>query len=182
MKTQKLARDFVDESGKRRGITLDKQTWLAVDWLADRASAKWPELFQAWAIRDEAGARVNLTAVIRAGIIADLMDATIVAPRLDDDSIELLRRVENLTGMSPAKIIKTLWPSHLEELFIYVEWLEELAERPGKARNLGRYLLQSHGPETLIEGIKRLDPTYEIPSEKLAAKRAKSDKEASTKE
>ena len=108
MENKKLARDFVDHNGKRRGITLDEQTWAAVDWLADRANAKWPELFLAWAARDEEGAKVNLTAVIRAGVIADLMEATIAAPRLDDDSIALLKLVEALTGMSPTKTMAEL--------------------------------------------------------------------------
>lgn len=170
MKTQKLARDFVDINGKRRGITLDKQTWLAIDWLADRANTKWPELFRAWAARDEDGSRLNLTAVIRAAAIADLMEATIAAPRLDDDSIELLKLVEIETGMSPAKVIGTLWPSHLEDLWVYVGWLQVLETRPSKARYLGRHLLQSYGPETLTEGIKRIDPTYQIPSEKIDAR------------
>lgn len=170
MGNQKMARDFVDHNKKRRGITLDEQTWAAVDWLADRANAKWPELFRAWAARDEEGAMVNLTAVIRAGVITDLMEATVAAPRLDDDSIELLKRVEVLTGMSPAKTLRQLWPSHLEELWFFVEWFEQLPEDAVRLRNKGLNLFLSYGPGNLIEDIERIDPGYQAKVEKLAAK------------
>ena len=168
MVNQKMARDFLDTNKKRRGVTLDEQTWAAIDWLAARANAKWPELFLAWIERDSEGAKVNLTAVIRSGVIADLMDATVAAPRLDDDSLELLKLIETRTGMSPVQTIGKLFPAHLEELWAYLTWLEKLSERPTKAQKLGPYLLQSYGPENLIQGIKRLDPTYETEGEQFA--------------
>lgn len=166
MKDEKT-RDFELE-GKRRGVRLDVKTWDAIDWLAARAGVKWPELVQSWVTDDPEAAKVNLTGAIRAGVLADLMEATIVAPRLDEDSLELLKRLETFTGMSPAQTVGKLFPAHLEELWRYLEWLEQLPERPSKARNLGRYLLQSYGPVSLIADIKRLDPAFQTESEKVA--------------
>ena len=154
---------------RRHGIKLDVKTWEAIDWLAARAGVKWPELVQSWVTDDPESVKVNLTGAIRASLLADLMEATIVAPRLDEDSLELLKRLETFTGMSPAQTVGKLFPAHLEELWQYLEWLEQLPERPSKARNLGRYLLQNYGPASLAADIKRLDPTFQAESEKVAS-------------
>ena len=86
---------------------------------------------------------------------------------LDPDTGELLKRLQKFTGLSPAQIVQMLLPSHLEELWAYLTWLEQLPKRPTKAQKLGPHLLQSYGPETLIQGIKHLDPTYETEGEKF---------------
>lgn len=88
---------------------------------------------------------------------------------LDEDSMQLLKRLEGITGSSPAQTFGKLWPSHLEDLWNYLSWLEQLPEGPSQRRSLGLNLLQSYGPETLTQGIKRLDPTYQTEGEKLMA-------------
>lgn len=87
---------------------------------------------------------------------------------LDDDSIDLLNRLQTFTGMSPAQTLQKLWPSHLQELHEYLVWLEQLP--PGKSlqRTVGPHLLQSYGPETLIQSIKSLDPSYVTEGDRLA--------------
>jgi hypothetical protein len=89
---------------------------------------------------------------------------------LDDDSNNLLRELEKFTGLSPSQTVAKLFPSHLEELWAYLTWLEQLPNGPSRVRSLGCALLQSYGPSSLVEDIKRLDPTYQTEAEKLAAK------------
>lgn len=86
---------------------------------------------------------------------------------LDEDVTELLIRLESFTGLSPAQTIQKLVPAHLGELWAYLTWLEQLPPDPSLQRNLGPFLLHSYGPETLIEGIKRIDPTFQTEGEKL---------------
>lgn len=86
---------------------------------------------------------------------------------LDEDSIALLRRIEALTGTTPPQTIAKLWPSHLPDLWEYVVWLEQLPQGPSRLRSLGRNMLQSYGPETLVQSIKNLDPTYVTEGEKF---------------
>lgn len=87
---------------------------------------------------------------------------------LDESSIALLKRIESLTGSTAPQTIGKLWPSHLADLWEYVTWLEQLPEGPGRLRSLGENMLQSYGPETLVESIKRVDPAYVTEGEKSA--------------
>jgi len=87
---------------------------------------------------------------------------------LDEDSIQLLRKIEALTGLSPGATVAKLFPSHLEELWSYVAWLESLPDSDHALRHQGLHLLQSYGPLTLIDDIKRLDPTFKTPGERFA--------------
>lgn len=86
---------------------------------------------------------------------------------LDEDSIALLKRLEKFTGLSPAQTLTKIWPAHLRELWEYLTWLEQLPEGPSKRRSLGLNLIQNYGPDSLINDIKRIDPTYQFESEKF---------------
>lgn len=88
---------------------------------------------------------------------------------LDDDSAELLTRLQAFTGMSPAQTIQKLFPSHLEELHTYLTWLEQLQNDGSAKSQFGPFLLHNYGPDTLTQAIKRLDPNYVTESEKFAA-------------
>ena len=88
---------------------------------------------------------------------------------LDYDTAELLARLQTFTGLSPAATVQKLLPSHLEELWTYLTWLEQLPPGPSMTRSLGLNLIQSYGPDTLIDAIKKLDPTYKTEGEKFAA-------------
>lgn len=87
---------------------------------------------------------------------------------LDDDSANLLTRLQVFTGMSPAQTIQKLFPAHLHELWAYLTWLEQLPSDTSLQSKLGPHLLQSYGPESLVESIKKLDPTYQPEGEKFA--------------
>ena len=86
---------------------------------------------------------------------------------LDDDSTSLLRILEGFTGLTPAQSFAKLFPSHLEELWYYATWLQQLPEGPSRLRSLGGSLLHSYGPNSLIQDIKRIDPTYLPDSDKF---------------
>lgn len=88
---------------------------------------------------------------------------------LDEDSTQLLKMLEEFTGFTPAQTISKLFPSHLEELWTYLTWLKQLPEGPSRLRSLGCSLLQSYGPQSLIQDIKRLDPTYQTEGDKFTA-------------
>ena len=87
---------------------------------------------------------------------------------LDLDTMELLTRLQKFTGLSPAQTIQKLLPSHLTDLWGYLTWLEQLPKDGSKRAKLGPFLLPSYGPETLMEGVKQLDPTYVSEGEKFA--------------
>ena len=87
---------------------------------------------------------------------------------LDEDDADLLARLQAFTNLSPAQTIQKLFPSHLEELHTYLAWLEQLPKDKSLKSQLGPFLLQSYGPESLIDGIKKLDPTYETDGDKFA--------------
>ncbi len=80
--------------------------------------------------------------------------------QLDADSVELLLQLETLTGLPPGATLSRLFPSHLEELWEYRHWLESLPPGAVAQRELGSMLLQSYGPSSLIEDIKRIDPSF----------------------
>jgi hypothetical protein len=88
---------------------------------------------------------------------------------LDDDTAELLTRLQTFTGLSPAQTIQKIFPSHLCELHEYLTWLEGLPPGPSLQRKMGPHLLQSYGPTSLIQDIKRIDPTFVTEGEKLTA-------------
>lgn len=89
---------------------------------------------------------------------------------LDEDTITLLKRLEAFTGLSPAQTIAKIIPSHLQELWDYLTWLEQLPDGPSKRRSLGLNLIQNYGPNSLTEDIQQIDPTYQTDGEKFAAK------------
>lgn len=59
--------------GKKRGVRLDTQTWEALDLLASQSGSKWAALARKWAETDPEEAKDNLTAVIRAGVMAGML-------------------------------------------------------------------------------------------------------------
>lgn len=88
---------------------------------------------------------------------------------LDETSMELLNNLEKFTGLSPAQTLQKIFPAHFGELCEYLTWLEQLPPGPSWQRTMGPNLLISYGPDNLINGIKKLDPTYQTEGEKLAA-------------
>ncbi len=81
---------------------------------------------------------------------------------LSEDSVNLLKRLQSLTGMPPPRFVASMFRQrHFEDLWHYHEWLNQLPSGPSLLRSLGIELMRSYGgTETLVEGIKRLDPSY----------------------
>jgi len=86
---------------------------------------------------------------------------------LDHDTSELLCRLQQHIKLSPAQIIQKLLPSHQLELWAYLDWLEKLPKDKSLQADLGPFLIHSYGPDSLIDSIKKLDPTYQFESEKF---------------
>lgn len=87
---------------------------------------------------------------------------------LDEDSIDLLKRLQAFTKLTPAATVAILFPAHLEELWEYLTWMEQLPDGPSQLRSRGVHLLHSYGPQSLIEGIAQLDPTYKTEGQRFA--------------
>lgn len=95
--------------GKKRGVRLDAQTWEAVDWLADQTGKKWAELARRWVSDDPQDAEINLTAVIRSGITAELL-ARELRPHCATATAEVTNspsmiRVDWVTGASKGNFL-----------------------------------------------------------------------------
>lgn len=71
--------------GKRRGIRLDSATWAAIDWLAAQRDVKWAALAHEWLMLGTHGPESdnNLTRVIRASAMAELLNETVFAERAE---------------------------------------------------------------------------------------------------
>ena len=76
---------------------------------------------------------------------------------LDDDSAELLTSLQAYTGLSPAQTIQKIFPAHLKELHAYLSWLQQLPKDSSLKSTMGPHLLQSYGPESLIQSMEKLD-------------------------
>lgn len=86
---------------------------------------------------------------------------------LDEDTMALLRWLSAATKVPETSIVNKLLSSHLNELWEYRTWLEQLPEADERRRSLGVNLLVSYGPDDLITGLKRLDPSYETEGERF---------------
>lgn len=76
---------------------------------------------------------------------------------LDADSMELLKGLQTFTGLSPAQTIQKIFPAHLPELHAYLSWLQQLPKDSSLKSTVGPHLLQSYGPESLIQGMEKLN-------------------------
>jgi hypothetical protein len=87
---------------------------------------------------------------------------------LDDDTAELLTRLQTFTGLSPAQAIQKLLPQHFGELHDYLLWLEQLPKDGSSRSQLAPFLMHSIGPDTLTQAMKKLDPGYQTEGEQFA--------------
>ncbi|WP_143188436.1 hypothetical protein [Burkholderia ubonensis] len=86
---------------------------------------------------------------------------------LDEDTMSLLRWLSSATNVPETSIVNKLLSSHLTELWEYRTWLEQLPKANERLHSLGVNLLVSYGPDDLVTGLKRLDPSYETMEERL---------------
>lgn len=73
---------------------------------------------------------------------------------LDDDTSELLKQLSDLTGLTSSELISRQLSAHHSEGH---ELLALVSAHPG-LREQAANLLQSYGPEPLLDGIKRIAP------------------------
>lgn len=77
------------------------------------------------------------------------------------ETLASLQEASKKTGLSVSAIVKRALMGFTEELDEYLKWLD--TQKPGtRMRAYGENLLVSYGPESLREGIRRLDPTYKF--------------------
>jgi hypothetical protein len=85
---------------------------------------------------------------------------------LDHDTHDLLQKLSKLTTVPIPTIIAKLLGGHLHDLWEYHDWLNKQGSGT-RNRALGANLLQSYGPESLMEGIRKIDPTYKFYADAL---------------
>lgn len=91
---------------------------------------------------------------------------SIISVELDDDFVELLTALGKETGLSPSDIVRKLLPAHINELWEFRIYLDGLLH-DSPQRERARYAIHNYGPDTLIDAIKRLDPTYKTVGERF---------------
>lgn len=84
---------------------------------------------------------------------------------LDPETHDILNEIGELTDLTVTGIIGRFLGAHVEELAEYYEWLKKVKNPTMKM--LGKNLLQSYGPNNLIDGIRSIDPKHEFMSEKF---------------
>jgi hypothetical protein len=84
---------------------------------------------------------------------------------LDAETHDFLKEIADLTGVPVAGIISRLLGAHLYELEEYLAWLSK--QKDPRKLMFGKNLLQSYGPDDLIEGIRRLDPKHKFADERF---------------
>lgn len=92
-------------------------------------------------------------------------DKARVMMTVDPDTYEMLQEIGEATSLSVAGIIGRFLGSHAHEVAEYYEWLKK--KKSPAMRMLGNNLLQSYGPDNLIDGIRRIDPTHEFISDRF---------------
>lgn len=93
-----------------------------------------------------------------------------VAPRVmatvHRETYQLLQEAAEKTGVSVSGIVARALNPFADELVEYLRWLNSI--EPGSRKHMYAVnLLASFGPETLREGIRRLDPSHVFADEEF---------------
>lgn len=80
---------------------------------------------------------------------------------LNEDMAEIIARIATRTSMTIAVITNHLLGSHLPELHELDAFLEVHPAGAGSLHEQGVNLMQSYGPESLMDGIARIAPHYQ---------------------
>jgi len=80
---------------------------------------------------------------------------------LNEDMAEIMARIATRTGMTISVITNHLLGSHLPELHELDTFLEVHPAGAGSLHEQGVNLMQSYGPESIMEGIARIAPHYQ---------------------
>lgn len=85
---------------------------------------------------------------------------------LDEDAAELIHRLHRLTGATTGEIIEKLLLAQLSDFWEYLTYLEQLPPTGLRWERAVR-LIHGYGPTTLVDDIKRIDPSYVTQAERL---------------
>jgi hypothetical protein len=80
---------------------------------------------------------------------------------LNEELAEQVKRLSKCTGLSSSAIVNRLLSSHLAELHELEEFLEAHPAGVGTLHEQALNLIQSYGPESIVEGISRIAPYYQ---------------------
>lgn len=80
---------------------------------------------------------------------------------LNEDMAEIMARIATRTGVTIAVISNHLLGSHLHELHELDAFLEVHPAGTSSLHEQGVNLMQSYGPESIMEGILRIAPHYQ---------------------
>jgi len=85
---------------------------------------------------------------------------------LDSGTLDILKEAANHSGVKVAGIVSRLLGAHMSELAEYLEWMDAQAKGSRK-HEYGKNLLVSYGPESLVEAIRQIDPTWKFKCEEF---------------
>jgi hypothetical protein len=87
--------------------------------------------------------------------------------QLDPDLYDLLETVSEKSGVSVSRLIRGALLFRLEDFHAFNEWID--TQPPGsKQRFEGIEVLKSPGPASILDDIKRIDPSYKTTGDKVA--------------
>ena len=78
--------------------------------------------------------------------------------KLDHDTADLFRRIAAQANLTISDIGNRLLSSHLPEMHELEAFLEENPARSDSLHERGLNLIQSYGPESIMDGIARIAP------------------------
>jgi hypothetical protein len=86
--------------------------------------------------------------------------------QLDSDLYDLLETVSEKSGVSVSRLVRGALLFRLEDLHAFNEWID--TKPPGsKERFEGIEVLKSPGPASILDDIKRIDPSYRTTGDKV---------------
>jgi hypothetical protein len=84
-----------------------------------------------------------------------------ISINLDEDTVAIIAKLAAHTGLTANDIIRRLVDGHLPELHEIDAFLDAHPAGAGSLHEQGANLIQSYGPESIMDGIARIAPHYE---------------------
>ena len=86
----------------------------------------------------------------------------------DQLTFDLIHEASNATGLPASHIVNQFMRVHVEELIEFNSWIKS-PNKEFDAFARGVHALEQYGPHTLITEMKRIDPMYQPPAERMRA-------------
>lgn len=84
-----------------------------------------------------------------------------ISINLDEDTATIMAKLAAHTGLTASDIMIRLADGHLPELHEINAFLDAHPAGAGSLHEQGANLIQSYGPESIMDGIARIAPQYE---------------------